>query len=86
MNTDLVTNIPTVSQENVDQLAQTLCFYATGNWGEEIVFLSGKDLHPQRLGPNPSFKGPLWKSYQHKAMCQIVAFIELTETMNGLRR
>lgn len=81
MQRDPHLNIPTLCQENVDQLAQTLCYHATGDWGHEIVHLRGQDLHPQRLGPTGSLKGPAWKAYQHKAMCQLVAFRDLTEAM-----
>ena len=73
--------IPALCQANIDELAQLLCFNATNDWGHEIVHLRGPDLHPQRLGPTGSLKGPMWKSYQHKAMCQLVAFRELAEAM-----
>jgi hypothetical protein len=81
MDLEDYTYIPLKTQDNIDELARNLCFYSTGGWGDEIVFLHGVDLHPQRLGPTGSLKGPRWKCYQHKAACQIVAFAVLTEAM-----
>ncbi len=76
--TKSILGFPSVTQENIDELAKVLCRFDLRHTDKDFetieIGVNGRDLYPPVFSPHGSLRRPLWMAYQNRAMCQLVAY------------